>query len=351
MPAVSHPELVLEEPPSSARSHHQLLQSHVCIALAFLALLVILRFVAHVVFPSSSKNEDGITSRQTGSVSNDLDRLVKQQRLHRLFFPEGSWTMDEGSRGVSSNAQNAGDEGFSRKLSPHAYYQAEKEMAMFDGKSSEKQETSSPPHGFFGAQSITDVTSSRIVLSRPPPPPPLTPPELSPSVFTYDDRRRSFTGLATELDASFFEQPNPDYMSSTETATTTATRPSQSTRSSPAPRRRSYTRTLPVGVPASSASPVSDGSATTFSPSSFPPTSPLLPGPPPIHGEILEDGTLRHVEVHGEIISMLDDNGFGWKRHTRVFGGGVCLACAASGHDGHHGGFYGENVLPEEKRY
>ncbi|KAJ0283419.1 hypothetical protein COL940_004587 [Colletotrichum noveboracense] len=152
-------------------------------------------------------------------------------------------------------------------------------------------------------------------MSRPPPPPPLTPPELSPSVFTYDDRRRSFTGFTSELDASFFEQPNPDYLSSTETetetemATTTATQNVQTTRSSPTPR------------------------------------------PPPIHGEILEDGTFREIKVQGEIISMLDGSGAGWKRHTRVYGNGACLACAASCDDGHHGGFYGENVLPEERRY
>ncbi|GKT91374.1 hypothetical protein Ct61P_09224 [Colletotrichum tofieldiae] len=80
----------------------------------------------------------------------------------------------------------------------------------------------------------------------------------------------------------------------------------------------------------------------TFSPSSYPPTSPLLPGPPPIYGEIrYDEATNREILVQGEIISLLDGAGAGWKRHTRVYGGGVCLACAASGDDGHHGGFYG----------
>lgn len=37
----------------------------------------------------------------------------------------------------------------------------------------------------------------------------------------------------------------------------------------------------------------------------------------------------------------------GWKRHTRVYGGGICLACAeASG----GGGYYGARVRPEDKR-
>jgi len=53
------------------------------------------------------------------------------------------------------------------------------------------------------------------------------------------------------------------------------------------------------------------------------------------------------IKVQGEIISVTDGHGAGWQRHTRVYGGGVCLACAASGREG---GFYGDNVHPEEKR-
>lgn len=45
----------------------------------------------------------------------------------------------------------------------------------------------------------------------------------------------------------------------------------------------------------------------------------------------------------------MDDSGAGWKRHTRVYGGGVCLACLASGGN-HGGGFYGENVPLDQRR-
>lgn len=58
------------------------------------------------------------------------------------------------------------------------------------------------------------------------------------------------------------------------------------------------------------------------------------------------DGHGGQVDVHGQMISVTDDSGAGWKRHTRVYGGGVCLACAASGGGG---GFYGASVRPEDK--
>lgn len=74
----------------------------------------------------------------------------------------------------------------------------------------------------------------------------------------------------------------------------------------------------------------------------------MLPGPPPGHN-VEYPVSPREIEVHGEIISALDDDGAGWTRHTRVYGGGVCLACASSGGEG-HGGFYGKNVPPEHMR-
>ena len=173
---------------------------------------------------------------------------------------------------------------------------------------------------------------SRPFVSRPPPAPPLTPPELSTAVFTFDDRPRSG-------DDSFMNQPNPDYMSST-------TAMSASSSSSPAmPRRRSYNKTLPVGVPmpiSQQSSIISDVADLTFSPSSYPPTSPLLPPAPPSSGPL-------EIDLQGEIIGVLNDDGAGWTRHTRVYGGGVCLACAASGGN-HGGGFYGATVRPEEMR-
>jgi hypothetical protein len=76
----------------------------------------------------------------------------------------------------------------------------------------------------------------------------------------------------------------------------------------------------------------------------------LPPAPPGFFGAD-EDGTkaMREIDVRGEIISVVDGDGAGWTRHTRVYGGGVCLACAASGGN-HGGGFYGATVRPEEMR-
>ncbi|KAF5540386.1 hypothetical protein H9Q69_012994 [Fusarium xylarioides] len=176
-----------------------------------------------------------------------------------------------------------------------------------------------------------DNFMSRHVMSRPPPAPPLTPPELSTAVFTFDDRPRPG-------EDSFIRQPNPDYMSSTANAVL----PDNSASTS-VTRRRSYNKTLPIGVPVSQSSQgMSDAADLTFSPSSYPPASPLLPPAPPNAGTV-------EIGVQGEIIGVLDSEGAGWTRHTRVYGGGVCLACAASGGN-HGGGFYGATVRPEEMR-
>jgi hypothetical protein len=113
---------------------------------------------------------------------------------------------------------------------------------------------------------------------------------------------------------------------------------------------------------------MTSGSTTnTFSPSSYPPTSPLLPPPPPGQYELPPSAppsyefvggpggpgvflSQQEIDLQGEIISVMDDAGHGWKRHTRVYGGGVCLACvAASGRD-EQGGFYGDTVPLEDRR-
>ncbi|KAF4978717.1 hypothetical protein FZEAL_4959, partial [Fusarium zealandicum] len=96
------------------------------------------------------------------------------------------------------------------------------------------------------------------IMSRPPPAPPLTPPELSTAFFTFDDRPRPG-------EDSFIHQPNPDYMSST----TSAILPPRSASPSIA-RRRSYNKTLPIGVPSSRTLPgASDAADIAFSPSSY----------------------------------------------------------------------------------
>lgn len=175
------------------------------------------------------------------------------------------------------------------------------------------------------------------LMSRPPPAPPLTPPELSTSVFTFTRRPHSRD--------SFMHQPNPDYMSSTESPT------SQASPSSPSgARRRSYTRLIQGGLSITQASsPTEQEPADTpFLSTSYPPTTSLLPPAPPGLQEVEDEPRqTRQIEVQGEIISVLDGEGAGWTRHTRVYGGGVCLACAASGGN-HGGGFYGANVSPEE---
>ncbi|KAL1868083.1 hypothetical protein Daus18300_006064 [Diaporthe australafricana] len=146
--------------------------------------------------------------------------------------------------------------------------------------------------------------------------------------------------------------------------------------------RRSFTRSIAIPAEAggpSSAVPVGGYhgqdpvSHNSFSPSSYPPTSPLLPPPPltdypfdptaimfPGAGAVVDggvrvvyaehdhgpehDGTAR---VHGDAADTFNHCGASFTRHTRVYGGGgVCLACAAAG----GGGFYGARVRPEDKR-
>ncbi|EFQ31452.1 hypothetical protein CGRA01v4_11036 [Colletotrichum graminicola] len=350
MPAVNHPQLGLYEPPSAARSYHHFTFSHLCTGLALIVLLTVFRLVAcRALSSTTSKKERAAQSHKP--VLGDIDHLIRHPRLHHPFVQQDGWVMEEKKRRVSSDTEvgglrSAGDP------DPQLYFSSENEKEAGEGKGKGNSSDPSSRGVMFAPGKPSNMDSARFMLSRPQPPPPLTPPEMSPSVFTYDERRRSFTSGVSELDASFFEQPNPDYMSSTFTGASTATQSTHTTRFSMTPRRRSYTKTLSIGMPIPSTSPIFDDAEMTFSPSSYPPTSSLLPGPPPIYGEILYDeATNREILVQGEIISLLDDAGQGWKRHTRVYGGGVCLACAASGDDGHHGGFYGENVLPEEKWY
>lgn len=182
----------------------------------------------------------------------------------------------------------------------------------------------------------------RNLISRPPPAPPLTPPELSSTVFTLEGR--------PGVQESFFDQPNPDYTSPS--TTSSGSRPSTNTTATSHHRRLSYQKTIPIGVPVSRQSSACE-SDLYFSPSSFPSASPLLPPAPPVLEQPSPEEELsdrREINVHGEIISVLDSKGHGWSRHTRVYGGGVCLACASTGQQHGEGGFYGPNVLPEEMR-
>lgn len=148
--------------------------------------------------------------------------------------------------------------------------------------------------------------------------------------------------------------------------------PSKSTTSSAHSRRRGYNDNTDFHTGAVQPS------------SSFPSTSPLLPPPPPnsdypfdpaavmFPGGMVADGGIKMIPTyddsldgqehhhyeddtgcsadgHGEIFGVEDNkSGDGWKRHTRVYGGGVCLACATAGEGG--GGYYGARVRPEDMR-
>ena len=207
-----------------------------------------------------------------------------------------------------------------------------------------------------------DASASTPRFSRPVPPPPLTPPTLYTGAFTFRDRSPSYAvSVPAELDADFIHQPNPDYMASS----TTAGHPhdTSQTNSSASPRRRSYTKAVPIGTPMPSGSSSSSShqsqdaawgvsSTDTFSPASYPPSSSHLPPPPPgSYDEVIYDydgHQQEEIDLQGEIISVMDDAGHGWKRHTRVYGGGVCLACIAAGE--RQGGFYGDTVPLSERR-
>ncbi|KAK4657505.1 hypothetical protein QC762_214130 [Podospora pseudocomata] len=220
----------------------------------------------------------------------------------------------------------------------------------------------------FGAESFTgspgfsgfDLSTPRR-FSRPPPPPPLTPPTRSDNRFPFEDRHIGYAAsIPPELDASFIHQPNPAYsgMSTSDDVLNSSPQTAD-----PIPRRRSYTRTVPIGIPVPGTTPAYSAEAmasgTAFTPSSYPPTSPLLPPPPPGPdapseyvfvggpggpGVVLSD---QEIDLHGEIISVMDHSGHGWKRHTRVYGGGVCLACLAAEDQG---GFYGDTVPLSDRR-
>ncbi|PHH65587.1 hypothetical protein CDD81_2022 [Ophiocordyceps australis] len=177
----------------------------------------------------------------------------------------------------------------------------------------------------------------QLIISRRPPAPPLTAPELSSAVFTIDTARHQ--------QDSFIHQPNPDYLSSTADLFPQ----SDVALSPPRTRRRSYTRSLSLSGSAPQESPATT-SDTAGNPTSLPNANPLtnaLPlGRRNSRSDFSTRPSRRDVDVRGEIISVLNNEGAGWTRHTRVYGRGVCLACAASGGGG--GGFYGTTVTPEE---
>ncbi|KAK8102471.1 hypothetical protein PG984_015617 [Apiospora sp. TS-2023a] len=150
--------------------------------------------------------------------------------------------------------------------------------------------------------------------SRPPPPPPMTPLAMETEPFHFQDRRHSeAVSISGDTATPFYQLQNPDYSAASSTSSTTAPVFQGYPTSS---QRISYTQTLSFGSPQDVSSADLDASMPSFTPHSFPSSNPMLPPPP--HDHFSQD----EVEVHGEIISVTDDAGMGWKRHTRVYGGG-----------------------------
>lgn len=176
------------------------------------------------------------------------------------------------------------------------------------------------------------------ILPHPLPAPPITLSEPSHGVFNFYDRRRSFPPGAKSLDTEeFISQPNPDYIGESSSDALPA-KTSSSTTATPT---RSYINNISTDMLPT----ISSQTESRFISSSFPPTS-LLPPPP---AELPELGQIQHGDnVQDETVSSPEETSHIWKRHTRVYGSGVCLACLQSG-DG-EGGFYGANVRPEDRR-
>ncbi|KAI8630031.1 hypothetical protein F5Y19DRAFT_68951 [Xylariaceae sp. FL1651] len=189
-----------------------------------------------------------------------------------------------------------------------------------------------------------DTCESRDLKARSSPPAPVTPPALSAKLFSFQNRRLSIAASSNgEFDPSYTHRLKSDSHSSPSSGSTTIAVSSTQT-SSPISLQRSYTK-LPAHdpfQPSLSTEAVMGDDLSTFSPSSFPSSSPILPLAP--HAS-LESG---EIDVTSGIIPVMDHSGADWKRHTRVYGGGVCLACMASGD--HDGGFYGDNVPLDQRR-
>ncbi|KAF4120086.1 hypothetical protein GMORB2_3497 [Geosmithia morbida] len=145
-------------------------------------------------------------------------------------------------------------------------------------------------------------------------------------IFSIDER------LQQQHD-NFMRQPNPDYAANpmadsrydTDSEPEPKHEPEHRHCATPPtqPRRLLYNKTIPVGSPAQRPA----------APSSYPGFFSAFRGSyPPANANTVSrggpDGGLadgpREINVHGEIISMLDKNGTGWTRHTRVYGGGGC---------------------------
>jgi hypothetical protein len=194
----------------------------------------------------------------------------------------------------------------------------------------------------------TDTDESRTYFKGRPPQPqplPLTPPGVASTFYSFQDRR-----LSTAASSNGDFERSIIYRSDSNTSESTVSMAPPSQGSSPIFLQRSYANLLPLDPlqPGSSIKreDMEDhhSSAFSFSPSSFPSSNPILPMAP--HNSLEP----RDMDVTGDMMSLhLDDDDAVWGRHTRVYGGGVCLACMAAA-GGDDGGYYGENVPLDQRR-
>ncbi|KAI4862625.1 hypothetical protein F4820DRAFT_17872 [Hypoxylon rubiginosum] len=275
-------------------------------------------------------------------------RIVIKRKYKPPSHPSTSWTSEEKSSQVNFPNETMSTNqpsGFSSFSSTEGRDDGGKRHSRDWSKEREDGEALKEE---INTSANIDAGTQLILKSGPPPPLPLTPPTLLTGSFTFQDRRLS-TAMSSmaDFDTSFFSQPNPDYTFQSLTPTlsdsTSTALPYGHDDDYPSiPRRRSYTKMLPLGP--GHADSEHDGAS--FAPSSFPSSSTILPLAP--HESF--DG--REIDVKGEIVSVTNDTGAGWMRHSRVYGGGDCLLCKASGiQGGCPGGFYGDNVPPEHRHH
>ncbi|KAI0972162.1 hypothetical protein F4678DRAFT_52897 [Xylaria arbuscula] len=180
------------------------------------------------------------------------------------------------------------------------------------------------------------IDEGRKLKSRPSPMP-LTPPEGSTRFSNFQNRRPSVAASThNDFDPTLtysmaWDIPSPE--------STTTIAPHVRTSS---PLRYTTTLSYDTVHPSSSTEPELEDTSSTLAPSSFPSSSQILPIAPHAALHSTEYG------VTGDLLSATGDSGAGWQRHTRVYGGGVCLACLAAGDE--DGGFYGENVPLDQRR-
>lgn len=318
------------------------------------------------------KREFGQESESTRIQSEPARQSRAQQSFHfRAGYSPGRWAPDlSHTMGGSPRTPTTNSELLSTSLTDHT---ASLAADLASGTSSDclkKLAVSSvlppPLPSFFPAVGVhsneTTPSTNRHELPAMPPPP--LPTSTSGFVFSAglgsSEYIAAFAPLTSEqVDAqiSFIHQPNPDYTSGVsldlnldpdlkadqDSKTTPLLRLPQP----PPPSTILIARHRTIGGGTSDEPVLDVASATSVSQ----PCPPFLPPSADAAAAVVrspgEGDVTRDISVRGEIISVLDDSGAGWTRHTRVYGGGVCLACLAADSGG---GTYGDSVPMEDRR-